>query len=952
MGRARWYVKSGDSERGPYSAHRLKQMAQTGLIEPATLVRKGNRHVSQSSEPSSGWKRAAQVFFLAEVFTCAKAANGLSQGNYAALAEFLPNLDPDEYDEDSLAVFSKIVAAIHGLREAAASGAAKHNRIFSLELNDSDWDDDSVAVLLQIERALEELRAAIEDGVPVPGADYVLEFDESAWHDDVVAFIRQVQSALNGLREDQQLRRLHQSQETLFDMLESPEKPENAVTPPTRLADGGSGKDEGFWTGLVSAARERGESERVIVLARRGVHEHPRSKWLWLALVDELTALDRLDAVEATLNAASRLNPNADWPWRRLAHLHRKRKRPCDEIAVLEKLYALGSATWNDLQQLGIAYYKQHDYTKSLHYLRLSAAATSDATPAFTLATVFSDPEVSRDLDAADAYRRALTLKPDFARARMQFEKTKGRLLPLAAQLSAAAADLLKWDEVMQFYISPFEAFQIDGAAAVEELDVRVIQRGKQRLLQELDLNDGKVKWLDDYSLDRSRALDLDDELFDEDRRRYHWAIFQNKHLLRFLTRGAIDHFLYSEDYFPRGTLELLEREPAFRSFLSGPFSRQYNLVLTRAIKRRLLPALEALFLGRRWVESNDNEACFEGADREISGLVELMRGKAVEWRRRKVSLDEINVFLREHSFVKLFNLLPDHFAPFQKEVVKELRSLAISCFNAHGDSALSKSILSLCNRFKFRSIQLSTRLEGDVKRIEEIIREEEKHSLVAPIRVRQTAEMTRGGIGGIKVGGLNISASEKAAAERAPAEREPNPLASEKSGLLWVVGIVTILIMTAVVFSLGSPTPRSTPASTPTSTPASTPTSTPASGTPSTAARPPAYSALPKRSERGSESTWVYRVPTHMKAELDRESKAIDSEKTIAAVWGAQLERLSRELERDQADLNHTSRYEVNQFNRKVDAYNSLLERVRAQERLVNRMVELYNAKLEQYGR
>lgn len=148
-------------------------------------------------------------------------------------------------------------------------------------------------------------------------------------------------------------------------------------------------------------------------------------------------------------------------------------------------------------------------------------------------------------------------------------EATTRKLVPLAAKAGAAAAGLLNPDEVMQFYISPFEALQMDGAAAVEELDVKVIQRGKQRLLQELDLNDGKVSWLEDYSLDRSRALNLDEELLDEDRRRYHWAIFQSKHLLRFLTHGAVDHFLNSEDDPPHGALTLFEREPAFRSFLA-----------------------------------------------------------------------------------------------------------------------------------------------------------------------------------------------------------------------------------------------------------------------------------------------------------------------------------------------------------------------------------------------
>ena len=43
-------------------------------------------------------------------------------------------------------------------------------------------------------------------------------------------------------------------------------------------------------------------------------------------------------------------------------------------------------------------------------------------------------------------------------------------------------------------------------------------------------------------------------------------------------------------------------------------FARQYNFVLTRAIKKPLLPVVEALFDGRRWVEPEDDDICFEGA--------------------------------------------------------------------------------------------------------------------------------------------------------------------------------------------------------------------------------------------------------------------------------------------------------------------------------------------------
>ena len=133
------------------------------------------------------------------------------------------------------------------------------------------------------------------------------------------------------------------------------------------------------------------------------------------------------------------------------------------------------------------------------------------------------------------------------------------------------------------------------------------------------------MSWLADYPLDRARALAIVDELDDKDKKRYHWAVFQNKRLLSFLTRGDIQHFLYADDYFPYETLELLDSEPDFRTFLSKPFARQYNLVLPRAIEQQLLPVVEVLFDGRRWVDPEDEDICFEGAFKRIDDLVELL---------------------------------------------------------------------------------------------------------------------------------------------------------------------------------------------------------------------------------------------------------------------------------------------------------------------------------------
>ena len=217
------------------------------------------------------------------------------------------------------------------------------------------------------------------------------------------------------------------------------------------------------------------------------------------------------------LNTGRSLNPNADWLWRYFAALHRKRKNLEGEIGALETLYSLGAASWNDLNQLGIAYHNYRDLANALKYYRLAAAAKPEAAPWVNLALVYSDSELSQDTDAADACRRAIALQPDYERAKELLETTKRKLVPLASQAQTAATGLIQTDECFEFYISPLEVLQIEEAALVGQPDVKAIQHAKTRLLHELDLNDGKVGWIDDYPLDKSRALAMEDELHDEE---------------------------------------------------------------------------------------------------------------------------------------------------------------------------------------------------------------------------------------------------------------------------------------------------------------------------------------------------------------------------------------------------------------------------------------------------
>ncbi len=302
-------------------------------------------------------------------------------------------------------------------------------------------------------------------------------------------------------------------------------------------------EDEYLWQKLVWSASQTGQHFQAIQFAMQGLDHHPRSAWLWGQLGSDLTENESLDEAEKALNNAVIFNPNADWHWRRLAGLHRKRKDPLKEIEALEGLHAVGKANPADLHQLGIAYFSQEKFAKALEYYRLALEGEPDAAIFVNMGLIFSTPEFSQKTDAADAYRRALAIRPDYGRAKEEFEKIKRKLLPLAEHARIAAKELVSSRDQFE-YVNPFETLQIENVESVDKLDLKLVNRQKSRLLQEIELNDGKVGWLNDRPLDKSHALSVVDEIDDLAKRRYHWAIFQNKCLLRFLTNGDLQHFL------------------------------------------------------------------------------------------------------------------------------------------------------------------------------------------------------------------------------------------------------------------------------------------------------------------------------------------------------------------------------------------------------------------------
>ncbi|HEY4416723.1 MAG TPA: tetratricopeptide repeat protein [Verrucomicrobiae bacterium] len=516
-----------------------------------------------------------------------------------------------------------------------------------------------------------------------------------------------------------------------------------------------------LWRELVTAAKDFGQIESAIEFAKQAIQHHPRCDWLWRNLGGQLIEAEKLDEAEQALNNSKALNATAPWLWQYFAKLYQKRRNYEAEIKAWEHLRGLNGLTAVDLHHFGIAYYNHGNHAKAIELFRATIAANAnDATIWLNLGVAFNHPEVAQETDAADAYRCALAINPQSERAQAGLETVKKKLLPLAERAQNEITALNQTGRRFQFYANPFEVFPLDSVDGLSALDPKLIQRAKNQLLGEIELSDGKVSWLGNEIIDRARALALENELYDGEKRRFHWAVFENKRLLRFLTRGEVGHFLYSDEYFPQKTLQLLDATPEFRAFISKPFARQYNLLLNRAFEKSASATVEALFDGRRWVLPEDEDICFEGALKQIGDMVSQFGELAEQGKKLKIEPEKIRELLSQKNLFHLFNLLPATFAfrQAQGQLISHIRTLGIDYYNEHADLEIAVQVIGLCQKFRFKDAKLNQQLTEDIKALEKIQNVNRRYSFSALVRRNETVSISNAGI---KCGGNSINATE-----------------------------------------------------------------------------------------------------------------------------------------------------------------------------------------------
>lgn len=455
---------------------------------------------------------------------------------------------------------------------------------------------------------------------------------------------------------------------------------------------------------------------------------HFGSGWFRLGMAEAEVGTEA--AAMVSLRLAFELDSDLEQALDKLAELAEKAEDAAEELWALEQLSERNNLSSYQCNRLGILYHNRSAYSQAIHFYRRCAREANDSAGWINLGLVLNEAAVSQDADAVDVLRRGQRLYPDRDRFKTLLDGLLPKVLALSDDVRARDKPILTLDEQYQHYINPIELLEL-GDDDLDELGAKEIQKAKRRLLQEIDLEDGKISWMGGSVIDRSRALSLCDEIAsNEVALSNHVRVYRDKRLRDFLSRGVVDHFLVSPHDEEREAQDTFEDEDdEFGDWLSPVFAAQYNLVLAKMVEQKEMQIVECLLDGRRWVRPQHEELCFEATKRIVGRLIEGLEETRKLATTQKLGPPEIKSALARGQLGKLLEMLPNHFSEELSSTFYLIRGASIDANNKHDDTDLALAILEVSRPLAMKSAQLRHHYEEDSKQLRELKAEADKNS-------------------------------------------------------------------------------------------------------------------------------------------------------------------------------------------------------------------------------
>lgn len=531
------------------------------------------------------------------------------------------------------------------------------------------------------------------------------------------------------------------------------------------------------YTQRAARLRSEGRLEEAVLAARKATTLDPDDANAWWQLALSLRETD--EAVISALEKVTELAPDFAPGWNSLGRAYLGAKRRSEALAAYEQglgadganiqsmrmvAYLLKGSPDEDAPARRLALLREvfqkdeldEEDTFDLAYLLGEARETAEAVTVYEHYTRVHGGEVAfynlalgyrtlgRDADALDALCTAHGKGYLSENLTKVSDSVQAKLLALRKEVLKRPQPYLPQTEWFRHYVNPFTLLNVEPADIAD--NPKALQKAKQALLREIELEDGKVDWLPGLVIDKSTAMARLTELDNEEGWQTHEAVFKNRALNEFIMRGSLEHFLIDADgwSFSPTLPHLLDVGVLER--IGPKFAAQYADVLTRAVEQSDLVVVECLMDGRRWVTPAQQDACFESTKRLLKRLSEPLMKVAETADKRPITRAEVERGFNEGSLGRLLALLPVDFYEAHSVVGIALRGLSVSYYNHTHDAEGAKAILAMGRECAQKSPVLAHQMEADERTLDEFIAEEKKNEAHLSFKDRNVS-ITKSGV-------------------------------------------------------------------------------------------------------------------------------------------------------------------------------------------------------------
>lgn len=532
------------------------------------------------------------------------------------------------------------------------------------------------------------------------------------------------------------------------------------------------------YTQRAAQLRSEGRLEESVLAARKATTLDADDANAWWQLALAQGAKDGGDVAIPALQKVTELAPDFVGGWNELGRTHFRAKRRAEALEAYERALEADALHISSMRMVAyllkgseavgvparrLALLREvfekdeldAEDTFDLAYLLGDAGETAEAVKVYERYTSLHEGKAAfynlalgyrtldRDADALDALEAARASGYESEKLTTVLSALQKRLLALRQQVLTRRQPYLPQAEWFRHYINPFTLLNVEPEDI--EANPKALQKAKQALLREIELEDGKVDWLPGLSIDKSTVMARLAELDNANAWLAHKAVFQNWALNEFLMRGDLRHFLINEDGSTDATLPyLLDAE--ILEHIGPKFAAQYAEVLSLAVEQADLVTVECLMDGRRWVTPVQQEACFESTRRLLNRLSEPLMKVVDVAAKRPVTRAEIDRAFNHASLGSLLALLPIEFYEAHSAVGVALRGLAVSFYNRELDAEGAKAILAMGRACAHKSPVLAHQMEADEKTLDGFIAEEKSKEAHLTFKDRE-ASITKAGV-------------------------------------------------------------------------------------------------------------------------------------------------------------------------------------------------------------